>query len=814
MLEVGLANALVVAALVPIAALATRIAKRPAWAHTLWVIVLLKLVTPPIAGIPIGTTWTRTEPAGEIKIEKPVVAAEPLLVEPVASFADVKTVDLPTDRPIEAPAPTRTWYRPDVTWPRVLGTVWLAGSVAWLILAVWRIGRFSRVMRRADEAPEALTAWVEELASRLGLARTPIVILSPGRLAPMVWAIGGRARLVVPESLWKRLDPPQRAALLVHELAHLKRRDHWVRLLELIATGLYWWHPALWWARKGLHRAEEECCDLWVVWALPDAKRTYATALVEAVEFLSETRPHRLPIGASGMGQVEDLTRRIGMIMRGDTPRGLSRTGFLTAIGLALFLLPWRPTLAQQEPPKPDESKPAAADVRDDLNTLILKNRLERARLHLEWAKEMLKRGYIQKSQVLLAEEALLDAQKLLKSSEPLKGDDIKPEAPKDVQENLDDYTKKTTDAYRTLRERLRLAQAQEARSKVLEKQHAISAQEMELARAQVLELQAKIAALEGRDRAEAEEQEQAAVRARDEVEILKSNLQASKAAIDRATAMRRLPLAIYKRLEGMAKRGKSFVSPDEQEKANAELAIAEALVAQAQAASNEIEVKLNQAARRAKLLSERAQVLSKTPVMPKPTNRNADKRLDELESKLDRVLKELESLRKEKADLPGGTQNLQPNSKVEIDALMKDINALLKDTKLSNEDVARKLFLIFYNREANAPEMRYAMWLLGAYTQRQTAVYEIVLRIAPNWFLAAHSPFVDQLAEDEKVLLRLKARSIYRSLRYEATGQELQDFTSQIKVSGMTERDAINALVQKLLKLRGEPRPIVESTQ
>jgi hypothetical protein len=173
----------------------------------------------------------------------------------------------------------------------------------------------------------------------------------------MVWALGGRACLLVPEDLWTRLDQEQQAALLLHELAHLRRKDHWVRVLELIATGVFWWHPALWLVRKELHRAEEACCDLWVTWALPKAKRTHASALVAAVEFLSETRATRLPAGASGMGQVEDLSKRIGMIMRSDTPKGLGRTGFMAAAIVAFVLLPWGVTGAQ------DQAKKATAEL-------------------------------------------------------------------------------------------------------------------------------------------------------------------------------------------------------------------------------------------------------------------------------------------------------------------------------------------------------------------------------------------------------------------------------------------------------------------
>ena len=80
----------------------------------------------------------------------------------------------------------------------------------------------------------------------------------------MLWAIGGRPRLLVPSELWSATSLDERTSLLLHELAHLKRRDHWVRWLELIVGGLYWWHPAVWWGRRLLREAEEQCCDAWV----------------------------------------------------------------------------------------------------------------------------------------------------------------------------------------------------------------------------------------------------------------------------------------------------------------------------------------------------------------------------------------------------------------------------------------------------------------------------------------------------------------------------------------------------------------------
>ena len=108
--------------------------------------------------------------------------------------------------------------------------------------------------------------------------------------------------MLLPAALWQRLNEKQRDSLLLHELAHLRRRDHWVRALELVVLGLYWWCPLAWWAQRELREAEEECCDAWVMWLLPQAGRAYATALVETLDFLAQARP-ALPPAATGVGQ-------------------------------------------------------------------------------------------------------------------------------------------------------------------------------------------------------------------------------------------------------------------------------------------------------------------------------------------------------------------------------------------------------------------------------------------------------------------------------------------------------------------------------
>jgi beta-lactamase regulating signal transducer with metallopeptidase domain len=260
-------------------------------------------------------------------------------------------VKVPPDRPASLGLPN---------WRQLALPLWVAGSLLWWALAGLRLARFQRLLRYAKPAPAPLQDRAGRLASRLGLARCPGVWLVPAPVSPMLWALGTAPRLLLPVALWERLGLDQQDTLLVHELAHLRRRDHWVRRLELLVLGLYWWHPVIWWARRELREAEEACCDAWVVWALPAAARAYATALLETVTFLSQSRP-ALPATASGAGHVQLLKRRLTMILRGTPSRTLTWGGLLVVLALATLLLPLWPTWA--EPPRTTQPVPEQRDA-------------------------------------------------------------------------------------------------------------------------------------------------------------------------------------------------------------------------------------------------------------------------------------------------------------------------------------------------------------------------------------------------------------------------------------------------------------------
>jgi beta-lactamase regulating signal transducer with metallopeptidase domain len=402
LLRVGASNALAACALALLAAAVARLCRRPAVAHSLWLIVLLKLVTPPVLpvrlpGFPASPAAPRAValPADTDQAAPPATEGEAGPVTADAVLApDEQELPAPTvvvpARPltadlIPAPAPPATARTP-FPWAGAALLLWAAGSSACFAVAAIRAYRFARLLRFAEAAPTDLQERAEALAARLGLARCPGIWLVPGQLSPMLWAIGGTPRVFLPAGLLGRLGLAQQDALLAHELAHLRRRDHWVRGLEMLVNVLYWWHPVVWWARRELREAEEQCCDAWVLWALPGAQKTYALALVETVDFLSEAWSV-LPQGASGIGQVQHLRRRITMIMRGTTPRALTWVGGLAVAALGAMLLPLLPTWDQTQAADPVQAARGLdllAAEGQSVQTEAAKAEAEKARVQME----------------------------------------------------------------------------------------------------------------------------------------------------------------------------------------------------------------------------------------------------------------------------------------------------------------------------------------------------------------------------------------------------------------------------------------------
>ena len=162
-------------------------------------------------------------------------------------------------------------------------------------------------------ASKRLQRLTHEIASKLGVRRVPDVRYVECVEVPLLWCAGRRPKIVLPMRLLRQLDDQQAAMILAHELAHLRRRDHWVRGRADRST-VYWWNPLVWVIRRQIHQAEDLCCDAWVRWAFPDCTRHYAEVVLKTAESLTRRSRARL-LPASPFLHSLSLKARIEMIL-------------------------------------------------------------------------------------------------------------------------------------------------------------------------------------------------------------------------------------------------------------------------------------------------------------------------------------------------------------------------------------------------------------------------------------------------------------------------------------------------------------------
>lgn len=185
-------------------------------------------------------------------------------------------------------------YRRSAWLGLVLALAWLAGAA----VMARRLVLDARRLRALHPTP-APAAWaeaVQRLARDRVRVRAPRVVTADVSSPQVVgcW----RPRLLAPRDLAERLTPPQWEAVLLHELAHVRRGDFGWNLLQRAALSLLWFHPAAWALYLHLAREREACCD-----ALAVRHGASAPQLARALVCLAERRADpgiAMPAAAQG----------------------------------------------------------------------------------------------------------------------------------------------------------------------------------------------------------------------------------------------------------------------------------------------------------------------------------------------------------------------------------------------------------------------------------------------------------------------------------------------------------------------------------
>ncbi|MBV8845237.1 MAG: M56 family metallopeptidase, partial [Bryobacterales bacterium] len=208
-------------------------------------------------------------------------------------------------------------------WPFLIVGVWALASL-------WRFAQIVRsylhlrgIKRRAAPVRAA------DVSNRSSVPSCR-VLLSPEVASPM--AVGFLTpAIILPESLLAEITGEELQHVLLHEYAHLARRDDWANLLARLIGAALALHPVAWWMLRQIEREREMACDDWVV-ARTGAARPYAASLARMVELRWPEKAHALASGMLGRGS--RLDDRIELLIK----RG---RGFSSSVSLAraIFIL-------------------------------------------------------------------------------------------------------------------------------------------------------------------------------------------------------------------------------------------------------------------------------------------------------------------------------------------------------------------------------------------------------------------------------------------------------------------------------------------
>ena len=117
-------------------------------------------------------------------------------------------------------------------------------------------------LRRVGTAPvcQELADRARTLIGRMKISR-PVRILQSTLVEIPIVAGWLTPVILLPVSILAELSPQQLEAILAHELAHIRRHDYLVNLLQTVAETLLFYHPAVWWVSRRIRIEREHCCD-------------------------------------------------------------------------------------------------------------------------------------------------------------------------------------------------------------------------------------------------------------------------------------------------------------------------------------------------------------------------------------------------------------------------------------------------------------------------------------------------------------------------------------------------------------------------
>ncbi|MFN7139343.1 MAG: FG-GAP-like repeat-containing protein [Limisphaerales bacterium] len=209
------------------------------------------------------------------------------------------------------------------SWAKWILVIWCVGFLVFLSALLLGLSRVRQLRKRATIPSEELLHRLNAVCQRLGIKRQVRFILSSEELMPMTWGIK-RPTIIVPATFgdW---SVERQEAVLLHELAHIKRADCFFQLIAWGICSIYWFNPLVWFALRKFYSERERACDDLVL-SRGTKATDYASHLLDiAREF---RRRHSLAAAAVAMARPSEFEGRLLSILDSERDHGTTNGKF------------------------------------------------------------------------------------------------------------------------------------------------------------------------------------------------------------------------------------------------------------------------------------------------------------------------------------------------------------------------------------------------------------------------------------------------------------------------------------------------------
>lgn len=194
-----------------------------------------------------------------------------------------------------------------------------------------------RAIRLANFDDANLSSLTENVANTLGIRRQIRVAIVQANSSPIIWVEQNAIYIVVSEVLRVSLSERQLRSVMLHELSHYLRRDHWSNTFGFLVLALCWWNPVSWIAVRKMRALQEYCCDAIVIAKSQLSRREYAECLYQISNFIGSKNSY-LPASACEFSGNTSVEERFKMISDTRVDFKTTKAGFFMVLLFSTLL--------------------------------------------------------------------------------------------------------------------------------------------------------------------------------------------------------------------------------------------------------------------------------------------------------------------------------------------------------------------------------------------------------------------------------------------------------------------------------------------